>query len=691
MGTPKKIKQQNIQNRPSCRGTVGVKLLWKVRLQIIVAFLAVVLALVLLFAMTTAWYTNVAKTSSLTFQTQSWGFDPEKISVQADAAAIYPGASGTIGLSVDNSERSDGARIQVSLDKSQMEEALQKRIYFYQDKAETYHFGPEEQEETTERTYISAAVGRDAWYTLLPGEVLTLSEDYCSDAPVCWEWVNDLVGYYFYGSIVQTEQDGAQAVTAEEYIRPITYDYDRAVFDLDPESGSYQQLLSVGEQSRDELLYQISVSDGFEGTIGQISQDEGEAALVPCDPVVIPGETASGSRFYYPVAVEADGSGVWAYLCRFDEVEASILEDTAYDQDPDKIQGMAVIDLTASVLSGETAVASDETELRAAMDDPMTDVVVLQNDIYLKSGIEVSRQDGIVLDLNQYAIHYEGAESEYCLFTVQNSSLTILNGAITRNGSGGSAGTTQSKAVESFGGAVTLSNVTVSAFDSAVVTSDMSCAEPGDSRVRIFNCTLEALQTAVLLQGNGSVTQAETSVIIEESRIIGQGYIGISGQGTNNEGDQRWGTELVVRNSKIEGQWTAIYQPQQKAVTRLLDCTLTGYTGIAVKGGTMTLSGCTVSGTGNYSAAKPSGGGWTDTGDGIYVEATYPWGTTVVLENKCHVTSEFAYALELFGQEGNGPGRMIAEAGTYTGDLGASNWNRIGTFEIYDSMPLSEP
>jgi hypothetical protein len=51
---------------------------------------------------------------------------------------------------------------------------------------------------------------------------------------------------------------------------------------------------------------------------------------------------------------------------------------------------------------------------------------------------------------------------------------------------------------------------------------------------------------------------------------------------------------------------------------------LTGYTGVAIKGGTLYVLDSSVIGTGEYAEPKYQGSGFSDTGDGIYVEANYP-------------------------------------------------------------------
>ena len=69
MNFPKKDQQQN--NR-SFTGLDRIRR--SIRRQGLLAVATVLLTGALIFAMTSAWYTNVAQTSGLTFTTQQWGF-----------------------------------------------------------------------------------------------------------------------------------------------------------------------------------------------------------------------------------------------------------------------------------------------------------------------------------------------------------------------------------------------------------------------------------------------------------------------------------------------------------------------------------------------------------------------------------------------------------------------------------------
>ena len=238
------------------------------------------------------------------------------------------------------------------------------------------------------------------------------------------------------------------------------------------------------------------------------------------------------------------------------------------------------------------------------------------------------------------------------------------------------------------GGKAAISGLKVTGFDTAVFADDRNTGT--DSTIKISGCVFDTNSTAVFVYGNGSETPNQSRVIIQNSNIKSQ-YIGISGQGTNQAEDQRWGTDLVVSNSEIEGRWAGMYQPQQQSSTTIYGCKISGYTGIAVKGGTVNIYASEITGTGDHAEAGASSSGWTDTGDGVYIEASYGWSATVALRGMGNqVKSEKGYALELFGVVGKGPGKLLVEGGTYSGELGKCEWNDIGTFTILDGTVVSD-
>ena len=82
------------------------------------AGLTVILTIVILFAVTSAWYTNIVQTSGLVFQAESWGFDGEII-VDDTPIIAAPGDDGVVHLEVQNKADSVSA-ISLNISKANM-------------------------------------------------------------------------------------------------------------------------------------------------------------------------------------------------------------------------------------------------------------------------------------------------------------------------------------------------------------------------------------------------------------------------------------------------------------------------------------------------------------------------------------------------------------------------------------------
>ena len=254
-----------------------------------------------------------------------------------------------------------------------------------------------------------------------------------------------------------------------------------------------------------------------------------------------------------------------------------------------------------------------------------------------------------------------------------------MGGEITGNGNlSASEGGMSSIAFYNSCGDLTLSHVKSSGFDSIVYISDVTGGNYPDSTIRIYDCEFDSHSSTIYMMGNGSISEAPTKLILNNTAIT-SGYVGICGAGSTD----RWGTDTAIINCTVSGKYAALYQPQQKAETVISGSDMSGITGIAIKGGVATVVDSTIRGTGPYAAAKASGSGWTDTGDGIYVESVYNWNATVYVKGNSVVTSENAYAVEMFGKTGVGLGRIIIYDGEFTAERGSAFWNDIGVFRIH--------
>ena len=494
-----------------------------VRRQAILAGATLLIVVILLFAMTSAWYTNVSKVSSLTFRAEAWGFDPENISVSDHTVNVAPGTSGIVPLTIDNTSSSDSVRVYVTASKLQMErDELRKRIFFYADTSRVV------ENENVSRIYLGATEEDSYDYTLLPGMELILSDEYHSDVPIKWEWVYDMVGYYFRGTVT------GGIATINEYLRPIEYDLDRAVFDLDGE-GATGNLVSVGSTTVEELLEDVSSHDGYEGTI-----DMNDAV------------TVGQNYVFYPVSVDGNDHGVWAYLCTYSEIESGIDFDTSLSGELGDI--IANFTVTAVNLPSRVDLVSSQEELRSALSNDNVEVLELAGDIELSSALTLDTGASATLDLNGFGITYTGSETDYSMIRARGGSeLTIINGEIIGNGNtSGVEGRVSSIAIDAVCADVTISNVAVSACDTAVYIADNGGAG-SDSVVRLYNCDLETENLTVFIMGNGDISEAPSRLVVENCTINSTTYAGISGQGSTN----RWGTDIVVLNSTVSGKYSS--------------------------------------------------------------------------------------------------------------------------------------
>ena len=246
------LRQTTKKRQPNKRSAATERMGGAVKGQLIMAGVALLLVVVMTFAMTVAWYTNVVQTGGLQFQTEAWGFDLADIQV-ADPEVIYkisPGAAGFVPLTINNSTGAEKILAVVNVSKSMetdtadldsaagenitvtdaaidntaptdmtvdVTEELRKRVFFYVDTPQTYRFGEGEyvQEETVSRVYLGNEETESYQYIVEAGDILVLTEAYYSDVPLKWERVFDMEGYYFRGTVSE------DTVSVEEYLRPI--------------------------------------------------------------------------------------------------------------------------------------------------------------------------------------------------------------------------------------------------------------------------------------------------------------------------------------------------------------------------------------------------------------------------------------------------------------------------------------
>lgn len=595
--------------------------IWK---QALFALAALATLGVLLYSLTTAWYTNVAETTELVFETESWGFEGQ-VKALDTGLLLAPGQSACAALSVTN----DGEQINqitVTVDKSTMPEELQKRIYFYVPAA------AKKSDKTADRVYLSTYGGYS--YRVMPKSTLLLTADSAADAPVRCEWVYDVLGYYVYGTL----DENKQLITAEKiaehkrndveapvYIRPVEYDYDKAIFQDD-------KLLTVGEVKVEDFVKELLAADGYKNA----------------------GTTTKVGDYYAVNTTGTSGTeqtGLWLYLCTQPEIEAATVLDTRigtyrYLLEQKNEQGNAIplteeqtkeYEDVAALLDGAKATIqiagqnlrtsiADVTaveNLTAALKQGKS--VRLAGDMTLEEAVTIPTDKDVIIDLNGKQLT-TAVVGQPVLESAPGSSITVLNGTIDGGG--------RDTAVHLVGSRAAFSGVTIQG--RLLIDDKNESNENGTvSVVRLSNCTLKTVgdeQVGVHVFGNGAASSSRTVLLVEDCTIEST-FAGILGNGS----DDCYGTDIQVLNSTVKGKYAGIYQPQRGSRLLVQNSTVEGMTGIAVKGGTVTIQNCIVNGTAEEGflpkedQVKASRNGWLDTGAGVYVEANYDWADEITL------------------------------------------------------------
>ncbi len=590
----------------------------------ILAAVSVVLTVVLIFPMAAAWYSNVVEVGSVQFQADPWGFKGS-VSISKDLITAAPGDKGVITLSVTNPSDSVIA-MTVGANKSTLPVEMQQRIYFYVESARVQN------EETVQRIYLNATFGQD--YTIMPGRTLSMSEDYSDVSPVRWMWVYDVLGYYARG-----QWDETGKFVASEYLRPVEYNFDNAVFDENGALAAVELTTPVAT-----FVEQLTAADGYPGQ------------------AVADGDHPG----WYQIAVDENGKGIWMHLNTISEIQAANAYDTAlgenaYDQvvdgDPNTnpdIYGASIF-LTGQQKELVTQKAENAQQLTELLTSGAADRVELAGDMTIPGTVVLPQNSSVILDLKGHTLTVEKGDA---LEAMEGATLIVSNGTVVGDGK-------TTYGVRATGADVTLDNVKMQQVDRGVSVYDNK-GSGADSQIRMSGCNIEAINHGVVIMGNGELSVGRTLVVIEDS-YVSAGMIGVIGNGNATHG----GVEVLVRESKIEAfgpTSTGIYHPQRDSVMTIVDSEVIGGTGIIAKAGSIHVEDSTISGVGT--AQDPDAGtvdGGTDTGDGIYMECNYDWAViSVTITGDSVITSANNAAIRKF--EPDAPnGSFVITGGTFKG------------------------
>ena len=571
-----------------------------------IAFWTIIVTIALIFGMSAAWYTNVLQTSGLQFQAEAWGFNGE-VTVADTAIEAGPGDTGVVGLTVTNSSE-DLLYVTVNLSKAQMSVPMQQRLYFYVD-VETESNG-----EHTDRVYINTQ--KNYTYSLLSHSNLVLTEERSNDVLLKWQWVYDMEGYYFLGSVTETANaEGAVAVVSnvEDYLRPVEYDLDTAVF----RDGA---LVEANGKPLDQFMEDLSSSDGYAGDI-----------------------TSTEWPGYYKVDVDENGYGVWVYICNWAEIQQATTFDTelgkaaanAIQNGAERDSYVARLTFTGQAVHSEFTEVTTISQLQEALNEG--GLIKLTHSLELTDTLVIAGGEKAVLDLAGCKV--TAPNGKPALELKDGSDITVINGELVGSN-------IKQDVITVAGSNLTLSQITISGdCDDAIYVVDQSSTV--DSCVRLFDCDITASSCAVYMRGNGSSADGYTQVIIENSRLTSD-YMTITGNGTPSY----WGTDVQVYRSILKGKYAAIYQPQGDSITRVTESTLSGITGIVIKSGDLVVANSTVMGTGTVDqiqAPAIDNSGFSDTGDGIYIECGYKNVMNITISGESTVvTSNSSQAIRVY-------------------------------------------
>lgn len=590
---------------------------------------ALALAIVMLFAMTAAWYKNVAHSSGLVFQVDEWTID-SSVSITDELIGAAPGDEGTVDVTVDNT--SDGIiSVMLSVGKGDLYNEIadmRKRLFFYIDDT-SYRGG-----EHTPRVYLNSM--EYYTYTVLPQHSLVLGEG-GNGAPVMWEWVFDVLGYYFYGTV--TTGSTAQI---SEYLRPVEYVFEQATY----VDGMLETV--DGTTTPAAFIESLSAHDGYEG-------------------VVTTTVTDGSGRVYYPVSVDETGKGVWIYLCTLSEIEYETSVDTRLGtaDDAESRRFEAYLHVMAQQKQMNILQVNTAEQLSVALNDNVHDMVQLTGDVVLTDSLTVSGTSEKILDLAGYTLSTEASQ---IALVKEGASLTVTDGTLT------GAGTSSCYGMVVEGGDVVMSDVVITDTAQGVRISD-DAARYNDSRITLTGCEIHSTVAGVFIKGNGTQTPAATMLLVEDCFIECDGYYALAGNGTAGPNGNQ-GTDIVLRNSTLRAVGSAIYHPQRDSSLTVENCVLEAVTPVAIKGGTVVITDSTVTALSGddyedeVESPAFSGSGYANTGAGVYVETNYEYPCSVTVGGDTTVTSVYAEAILKF-EDTNEKFAITVTGGRYSHDVSA--------------------
>lgn len=299
--------------------------------------LAVLMIGTILFALTSAWYTNTIQANEITLKTAKWNFDGTiTLDGEKDGTLglgdLYPGDTRPLPVTIVNQD-TRGVNVRVEADKSKMESPeMQQRLYLYVEVTD-------EATNTKTRHYINSLSGY--LYTVAAKQTLHITDaelplkenETQNKNTLHLQWVYDMTGYFLLGTVDKTgaKVTGKAADTQPEYLMPVTYDLDRAQFETDG------KLRSVSEYQETTKTYATTDRKNYLKRLFEQYISEYNSNAKPYD-----DKTTTVHGNYYAVDVDTTGYGVWLYL----PDKAAIDAAAEWDQNTAKSENAQPISLS---------------------------------------------------------------------------------------------------------------------------------------------------------------------------------------------------------------------------------------------------------------------------------------------------------------------------------------------------------
>jgi len=257
------------------------------------------------------------------------------------------------------------------------------------------------------------------------------------------------------------------------------------------------------------------------------------------------------------------------------------------------------------------------------------DTIKLLKNVNIEQTIKIEADDTVTLDLNGNVI--DGVDKcniaimSYGNFTLKDSSAG-QTGAIRA----GKTATKSGNAVNICGGTFTMESGSIYSVNNAILIDEEAAtvnieggkitAEPSTTNSAAIYISSKTETELNISDGtiegyNGILLWNNTKIEMTGGSIDAKGSVGIQGNGAHDN------TEISISgDAKVKGYYAAIYHPQAGKLDISGDAELSGWTGVVVKGGNVSISGGNISGTGEAGTYAPVSSGFIDTGDGLYVE-----------------------------------------------------------------------